>query len=201
MLHNFPFFKYSIDAITFFWYMVSSFTQAGFPFVQVKDTLWEGGVRGAALVWSPLLKSSPRVSNQMMNIQDWLPTLYSAAGMAAHPLLCCRYGCPVPTLYSAAGMVAHPLLCCRYGCPPCALLQVWQPILYSAAGMVAHPLLCCRYGCPPFTLLQVWLPTLYSAAGMVAHPLLCCRYGCPPCALLQVWQPILYSAAGMVAHK
>ena len=49
--------------------------------MQVKDTLWEGGVRGAALVWSPLLKSAPRVANQMMNIQDWLPTLYSAAGL------------------------------------------------------------------------------------------------------------------------
>ena len=32
------------------------------------------------VVWSPLLKTGPRVSDQMMNIQDWLPTLYSAAG-------------------------------------------------------------------------------------------------------------------------
>ena len=47
---------------------------------KTKNTLWEGGVRGAGFVWSPLLKSAPRVANQMMNIQDWLPTLYVAAG-------------------------------------------------------------------------------------------------------------------------
>ena len=48
---------------------------------QVKDTLWEGGVRGAGLIWSPLLKTAPRVSEQMMNVQDWLPTFYEAAGI------------------------------------------------------------------------------------------------------------------------
>jgi len=53
---------------------------SNFPLKGVKDTLWEGGTRGAGFVWSPLLKSAPRVSKQMMNIQDWLPTLYSAAG-------------------------------------------------------------------------------------------------------------------------
>lgn len=42
--------------------------------------LWQGGVRGAALIWSPLIKNTPRVSNQMMHIQDWLPTLMSAIG-------------------------------------------------------------------------------------------------------------------------
>ena len=47
---------------------------------QVKDTLWEGGVRGSSCIWSPLLKEQNRVSNQMMNVQDWLQTLYSAAG-------------------------------------------------------------------------------------------------------------------------
>jgi len=53
---------------------------SNWPLKGVKDTLWEGGVRGAGFVWSPMLKSAPRVSQQMMNIQDWLPTFYSAAG-------------------------------------------------------------------------------------------------------------------------
>ncbi|KAM7310768.1 putative arylsulfatase B [Ixodes scapularis] len=45
-----------------------------------KFTLWEGGLRTTAFIWSPLLEKSRRVSNQMMHIADWLPTLYSAAG-------------------------------------------------------------------------------------------------------------------------
>ena len=69
----------------------------------MKDTLWEGGVKGAAFVWSPLLKTAPRVSEQMMNVQDWLPTLYEAAGLLINILTfkicftlqtqsCCREG-------------------------------------------------------------------------------------------------------------
>lgn len=47
---------------------------------QVKNTLWEGGVRGAGLIWSPLIKKRQRVALQAMHITDWLPTLYTAAG-------------------------------------------------------------------------------------------------------------------------
>lgn len=45
-----------------------------------KLTLWEGGVRVPGFIWSSLLKKSPRISDQMMHLVDWLPTLYSAAG-------------------------------------------------------------------------------------------------------------------------
>lgn len=45
-----------------------------------KATLWEGGLRAPAFVWSTRLKQRQRVSRQMMHIVDWLPTLYSAAG-------------------------------------------------------------------------------------------------------------------------
>lgn len=49
-------------------------------YFQMKDTSYEGGVRGVACVFSPLINSRARVSEQMMHITDWLPTLWSAAG-------------------------------------------------------------------------------------------------------------------------
>ncbi|XP_049777019.1 arylsulfatase B-like [Schistocerca cancellata] len=52
---------------------------SNYPFRGLKETLWEGGVRVASLVWSPLLQNTPRVSHQLMHVTDWLPTLYSAA--------------------------------------------------------------------------------------------------------------------------
>ncbi|KAJ8969203.1 hypothetical protein NQ314_001874 [Rhamnusium bicolor] len=53
---------------------------SNYPLRGVKNTLWEGGVRGAALIWSPLIEQSTRVANQTMHISDWLPTLVEAAG-------------------------------------------------------------------------------------------------------------------------
>ncbi|KAJ2950343.1 hypothetical protein O0L34_g8574 [Tuta absoluta] len=53
---------------------------SNYPLRGVKNTLWEGGVRGAALLWSPLLDKRSRVSTQRVHLVDWLPTLYTAAG-------------------------------------------------------------------------------------------------------------------------
>lgn len=47
---------------------------------QMKFTLFEGGVRGAACVYSPAIKNPSRISNQLIHVTDWLPTFYSAAG-------------------------------------------------------------------------------------------------------------------------
>ncbi|XP_074032233.1 arylsulfatase B isoform X2 [Leptinotarsa decemlineata] len=53
---------------------------SNYPLRGVKNTLWEGGVRGAALIWSALINKSQRVADQMMHVSDWLPTLIEAAG-------------------------------------------------------------------------------------------------------------------------
>ncbi|CAK9825521.1 Arylsulfatase B [Anthophora retusa] len=54
---------------------------SNYPLRGMKDSPWEGGTRGVATIWSPLIKKSKRVSNQMMFVSDWLPTLLSAAGV------------------------------------------------------------------------------------------------------------------------
>ncbi|KAK8787979.1 hypothetical protein V5799_022245 [Amblyomma americanum] len=50
------------------------------PLRGAKDTLWEGGIRAAAFLWTAEILPYRRVSHQLMHITDWLPTLYSAAG-------------------------------------------------------------------------------------------------------------------------
>uniref|UniRef100_A0A1I8NML9 Sulfatase N-terminal domain-containing protein n=1 Tax=Stomoxys calcitrans TaxID=35570 RepID=A0A1I8NML9_STOCA len=49
------------------------------PFRGQKESPWEGGIRSAGLIWSPLLQQQSYVSNQMAHAIDWLPTLAAAA--------------------------------------------------------------------------------------------------------------------------
>lgn len=53
---------------------------SNFPLRGMKQSPWEGGIRGVAAIWSPLLNKTQRVSNQLIHISDWLPTFLSAAG-------------------------------------------------------------------------------------------------------------------------
>ncbi|XP_011269374.2 arylsulfatase B [Camponotus floridanus] len=53
---------------------------SNYPLRGLKFSLFEGGVRGAAYIYSPLIDRLSRVSTQLFHITDWLPTLYSAAG-------------------------------------------------------------------------------------------------------------------------
>ncbi|KAI4495541.1 hypothetical protein M0802_008553 [Mischocyttarus mexicanus] len=54
---------------------------SNYPLRGIKASPWEGAVRGIAAIWSPLINKSKRVSNQLMTLVDWLPTLLSAAGL------------------------------------------------------------------------------------------------------------------------
>ncbi|XP_017882995.2 uncharacterized protein LOC108626689 [Ceratina calcarata] len=53
---------------------------SNYPLRGLKFTLFEGGIRGTACIYSPLIKNPSRVINKLIHITDWLPTLYSAAG-------------------------------------------------------------------------------------------------------------------------
>ncbi|XP_011304477.1 arylsulfatase B-like [Fopius arisanus] len=55
-------------------------TGSNWPLRGGKDTLYEGGVRGVAAIWSPRINKPALVSNNLMHMTDWLPTLYSASG-------------------------------------------------------------------------------------------------------------------------
>ncbi|KAK4887227.1 hypothetical protein RN001_003498 [Aquatica leii] len=53
---------------------------SNYPLKGVKNTVFEGGIRSSSFIWSPLVVQNQRVSNELIHITDWLPTLYSAAG-------------------------------------------------------------------------------------------------------------------------
>lgn len=53
---------------------------SNYPLRGLKFTTFEGGVRSASCIYSPLIKKSSTISDELIHITDWLPTLYSAAG-------------------------------------------------------------------------------------------------------------------------
>lgn len=56
---------------------IGSFMNWGsnYPLRGIKDTLFEGGVRDAAFIWSPLIVQNGRVTYDLVHVSDWLPTL------------------------------------------------------------------------------------------------------------------------------
>ncbi|XP_067647136.1 arylsulfatase B [Eurosta solidaginis] len=60
---------------------IHSNSGSNYPFRGQKQSPWEGGLRSAGLIWSPLLQQRSYVSNQVVHAIDWLPTLASAAGI------------------------------------------------------------------------------------------------------------------------
>ncbi|XP_048584832.1 arylsulfatase B isoform X2 [Nematostella vectensis] len=53
---------------------------SNYPFKGGKDTFWEGGVRGVGFVYSDLIKHKQRVSHDLIDVTDWLPTFYQLGG-------------------------------------------------------------------------------------------------------------------------
>ncbi|KAH9379961.1 hypothetical protein HPB48_001412 [Haemaphysalis longicornis] len=45
------------------------------PLRGAKGGLWEGSTRVSSFLWSPFLLKKRRVSQQMVHVIDWLPTL------------------------------------------------------------------------------------------------------------------------------
>ncbi|XP_024083759.1 arylsulfatase B-like [Cimex lectularius] len=55
-------------------------TGSNWPLKGEKSTPWEGALRSVACIWSPMIQKKQTVSNNLMHLVDWLPTLYTAAG-------------------------------------------------------------------------------------------------------------------------
>ncbi|GLV45979.1 uncharacterized protein CBL_02929 [Carabus blaptoides fortunei] len=55
---------------------------SNWPLRGLKSTLYEGGIRNAAVMWSNRLHNKRRVENTLFHITDWMPTLYAAAVVA-----------------------------------------------------------------------------------------------------------------------
>ena len=55
---------------------------SNWPLRGVKNTLWEGGLRGVGVLWHPYMTKKGRVAQQRMHITDWLPTLLGSVGVS-----------------------------------------------------------------------------------------------------------------------
>nr|UNO37571.1 sulf3a [Psylliodes laticollis] len=53
---------------------------SSWPFRGLKFTLFEGGVRGTAAIYSPLFEKKDYINKNLIHITDFLPTFYRAAG-------------------------------------------------------------------------------------------------------------------------
>ena len=51
---------------------------SNYPLRGTKGSLWEGGTRSAAFIYSSMLKGKGSKNNEMIHIVDWIPTLLSA---------------------------------------------------------------------------------------------------------------------------
>ena len=61
------------------------------PLKGTKETMYEGGIRGASFLLSPLLARSGQ-SDQLIHLVDWLPTFLSLAGKQYAMLSKCLWG-------------------------------------------------------------------------------------------------------------
>lgn len=55
---------------------------SNWPLRGLKFTLFEGGIRNTAVIWSTMLLKKKTVENNVFHITDWFPTLYAAAGIS-----------------------------------------------------------------------------------------------------------------------
>ncbi|XP_012232594.2 arylsulfatase B-like [Linepithema humile] len=83
---------------------------SNYPLRGIKNSPWEGGVRGVAAIWSPLIKQCKHVSNQLMFMADWLPTLLSAAGVRRKKIPCIDGYDMWPMLVSGGDSRRHEVL-------------------------------------------------------------------------------------------
>ncbi|XP_013378581.1 arylsulfatase I-like [Lingula anatina] len=51
------------------------------PYRGIKGSLWEGGIKVPAFVWSKLLQKPGRTARDLITITDWCPTLLGLAGV------------------------------------------------------------------------------------------------------------------------